>query len=358
MTQSAPHYNASMPSIRVLYDGWPLLHEPLGAAAWQLRTLLALAGDDVQPLLALPTEPETTTVSRGPELVFHHTHNRGEWEQRILPRLAQEHEAKIIHTTGMAASLFGKAQTVVSPGEVESAGLHSRLDEAQGRGGLARAQILWPQDLPPARMPGRLRPLPPVVHLDFKPGRPALPSELSLPETYLLYQGSGDEALLLQLLESWTWAAASIGEYYPLVMIGLSESAQKFIGARAPEFHVQDSVRVLANVGPEHVAAIIQNSEAQVYLGPPAPWGNPLRHALACGKAIVAQQEANTEAIVGSAAYLTPAGDLRAFGAAMITVVVDEKAREGLEGAAQKRSAHWSAAQYKAELLKIYEELV
>jgi glycosyltransferase involved in cell wall biosynthesis len=95
-----------------------------------------------------------------------------------------------------------------------------------------------------------------------------------------------------------------------------------------------------------------------VHLGSPVAWGNALRNALACGKAIVAYKETISESIVGSAGYLIAAEDLRSFGAAMITVVVDEKAREKLEDAAQERAAHWSAQKFKDRLQKIYGEKI
>lgn len=349
-------YNASVTAMRILYDGWPLIYAPLGSAAWQLRTLLALAIDGVEPLLALPTEPQLAT--EGLQTIFHHTHDRGEWEQRILPRLAEENGAAAIHTTGLGASLFGKAPTLVSPAELESGAPRNRWKAAVGRGGLARASILWPSDLPDARMPGALRKLPPMVHPEFKEGAISAKSQVTLPDEFVLVHGLPDERSLLALLESWTWAAASIGELYPLVIVGLDEEAGRRVQAQLPKFHVEESVRLLADVQPQDLAAIYKASTALVHLGNTPPWGNPLRAALAGGKAIVAQQEPMTEAIVGAAAYLVLPEDLRAIGAAIITVVVDEKAREKLEDAARQRAAHWKTDLFKVELGKIYKEIL
>ncbi len=341
--------------MRILYDGWPLIYAPLGSAAWQLRTLLTLAIDGVEPMLALPTEPQLAT--EGLQTIFHHTHDRDEWVQRILPRLAQENGAGDIHTTGLGASLFGKAPTLVSPAELESAAPRSRWKAALGRGGLARARVLWPNDLPDPRMPGTVRRLPPIVHPEFQAGVVSPASQVKLPEEFVLVHGLPDERSLLALLESWTWAAASIGEFYPLVIVGLDDETSHRVQAQMPKFHVEESVRVLADVQPQDLAAIYKACTALVHLGAPAPWGNPLRAALAGGKAIVAQQEPLTEAIVGAAAYLAPPQDLRAFGAAIITVVVDEKAREKLEDTARQRAAHWKADLFKVELLKVYKEI-
>jgi len=359
------NYNARMPPLRVLHDGWPLLHAPASAAAWHLRTLLALAPADVELILALPADKPVDSIAERVKIIRAAEDDRGAWEQGTLPRLAEEHGASWIHTTNLAASLFGKTATLVSPTSSESEresgrGVRGRLAAAQGWGGLARAAILWPEDTPVAKLPGTIRKLPPVAHPAFVP-RPAaapsglgLPTDLGLPEEYLLYHGASDDQTLLRLLESWTWAAASIGELYPLVMLGLDQTAKEFLEKRLPEFHVEDSVRILQEGPFEYFSALYQNSAAVVHAGAPAPWGGALRHALACGKAVVAHREPLTEAIVGSAAYVVAPEDLRSFGAAIITVVVDEKARESLEDVARQHSAQWGAAVFTAELAKIY----
>ena len=347
-------HNTSMP-IRILYDGWPLVHSPLSAAAWHLRTLLAMNLEDVQPIMALPTEQNEADLGNGWETVFDHTRDRGEWEQRSLQHLAMEHKANLIHSTSLAASLFGKIPTMISPAETEAAN-RSRLGEALGRGGLARAKILWPNDMPEAKLPGELRRLPPVVHPEFSSSRGDIPVNQNLPEEFLLLDGIPNEEAALQLLESWTWAAASIGELYPLVVVGINDAMQKFLLSHLPEFHVQESVQMPSSFQAQEFPNIYKACTALVHLGSPAPWGNPLRSVLACGKAIVAQKEANTEAIVVSAAYLIEPEDLRSFGAAMITVVVDEKAREKLENAARDRAAHWSAKKYQDALITVYRE--
>ncbi len=360
-TKKWANYNARMGAIRVLHDGWPLLHAPASAAAWHVRTLLALAPSDIELILALPTEKPVEDIPQNVKIIHTAEDDRGEWEQGTLPRLAEEPKANWIHTTNLAASLFGNTPTLVSPTSSEQdrfreRGLRGRLAVAQSWGGLARATILCPEDLPAPKLPGTIRKLPPVAHPAFVPKPEAAPIGLGLPEEYLLYHGASDEQTLLRLLESWTWAAASIGELYPLVVLGLDQIARDFLVKRLPEFHVQDSVRILAEIQFQHLPAIYQNCIALIHAGPPAPWGSALRHALACGKAVVAQQEPMSEALVGSAAYLVAPDDLRSFGAAIITVVVDEKARESLEDAARQRSARWEVENFRSGLAKIYAE--
>lgn len=339
--------------MRILYDGWPLAYAPLSAGAWHIRTLLTQGDEGNEALLALPTEPQA--IQPGLQTVIQHTHDRGEWEQHVLPALAEEHSAAAIHTTGLA-SLFGKAPTLVSPAEHKGEGGRTRLAEAQGFGGLTRSTILWSSDLPKPRMPGRVVTLPPVVHPDFKPSG-AHSIVQGLPDEYVLVHGLATERAALRLLESWTWASASIGEFYPLVIIGLDKPMQAFVQAQVAKFQVESSVRVAAEIAPQNLPAVYAAATAVVHVGEPVAWGNPLRLALATGKAIVSDQEPLTEAIVGEAGYLIDPQDSRGFGAAMITCVVDEKAREEFEALAQARAAQWSATNFQNALVEIYRRL-
>jgi glycosyltransferase involved in cell wall biosynthesis len=340
-------------TIRVVHDGWPLIHAPLSAAALHLRTLLALIPDGVEPILAMPV-PAVPEQQGGPvRILSSSARDAGDWQQRVLPRLADEQKADWIHTTQMAASLLGKVPTIVSPAEDTDAG-GSRLSKSLGRGGLARATIAWPEDMPTQKFPGTFHSLHPINHPDFKHGHATLPPEFGLPEEFVLVHGVNDHRLLVRLLESWTWAAASVGEFYPLVILGLDAETKAFVAARLPEFHVEDTVRLMDAVDPQYLVGFYKACIAVVHPGTPVAWGSTLRHALACGKAIVAHQEPATEGVVGSAAYLVASDDLRSFGAAMITVIVDEKAREKLEDAAWQRAAKWEAPKFQAELLKLY----
>lgn len=354
--------------MRILYDGWPLVHASDSPAALHLHTLLALAPEGTESLVALSTEPpadhsadSSLSADQGPRPIYQAKADLGVWQQQTLPRLAEEHGAALIHTTQPAASLFGRIPTLVSPsnyGSLPAAEQQpiSRLKRAMGRGGLARACTLWPQDLPAPPLPGRLSPLPPVAHPAFKPAASDAPHGLELPDTYVLYHGPGEPRILLNLLESWTWAAASIGELYPLVLLGLEEGDKRFVEGELPKFHVEEHVQLLPRAHPSHLPAIYQRAAALAQPGPPAAWGDPIRHALACARPIVAFKSPPIEALVGQAGYLVEHGDLRAFGAAVITVVVDDEVRAGLESAAQKRSARWETGAFQSALDNLYQQ--
>lgn len=337
-------------SLRVLYDGWPLVHAPLSGGAAHLRTLLAAAPDGAEMRLALPEQGEVAGLPVRVQVVTSTPKDRGEWEQQRLPQLAAEHRATCIHTTAQAAPLFSKTPVFASPAEVGSGG-RGRLAAAQARGGLARATSLWPADLP--QMPGSHAVLlPPVA--DLHRAGAGLPT--GTPPEYLLYLGSGERKVLLDLLESWTWGAASIGELYPLLVAGLDDRQADWLRSKLPDFHLEDYVQIVSP-DPAQLQSLIEACTAFAHPQPLAAWGSALRLALACGKAVVALQEPLTEAMAGSAAYLVAAGDLRSFGAAMITVVVEESVRTSLEQQARQKSARWDASAFRSSLAELYRSL-
>lgn len=339
--------------MRILYDGWPLALAPLSPAAIHLRELLAAAPPEVQPLLVLPMAT-SESLAANVQTIQAQARDRGDWEQNRLQALAAEHGAAAIHTTANAASLLGQTPTLVSPAEYgEGSGAsstRSRMAAAQAQGGLARAQMLWPADLP-ATHSGALTILPPTAKT-VDAG--VLPQ--GTPDEFLLYHGAAQPGTLLRLLKAWTWAAGSIGQVYPLVITGLDAQQTQWLHSQLPIFDLQEFVLPLAaNLAELH--ALMQRCTALVHLEPPPAWGNSLRLALAYGKAIVAQQEPLTESLLGSAGYLVAANDTRSLGAAIITVVVEEGVRAALEQQAAQKSASWSAGAFEAALQNAYSRL-
>jgi glycosyltransferase involved in cell wall biosynthesis len=88
-----------------------------------------------------------------------------------------------------------------------------------------------------------------------------------------------------------------------------------------------------------------------------SPWGGSIHHALACGKAIVAAENAQSDAMVGPAAYLIPPDDPRRLAAALITVVVEEEVRGRLESAARQRASEWQSDRFGSQLLALYRDI-
>ena len=226
---------------------------------------------------------------------------------------------------------------------------------ALSQGGLSRARVLWPEDLLPVPSFGRLERLPPAVHPAFHPhaadaGAHEL-AVLDLPETCVLYHGPGGLAALKHLLDAWSWAAGAIGDYYPLLAVGLEAPARSRLLELAESFGLADSVRALPALPPAALANLYCRAAAVFHPAPPSPWSGPLRLGLACARPVVARETLLADALTGPAAYLVAgASDSRTLGAALITVVVEESVAGRLEAAARQRVANWDPAGFERAL--------
>ena len=377
-----------MHTLRIIYDGWPLVRRPLGPAALHLLALLAYLPSEVEPVIALPAPPPgwlkniPTKVHSTPDTDIAHL----EWEQRRLPQLARALDASLLHLTTPAAPLFGQPVSVISPGsfnELHQRGEHPvlkepkplsvRLRESLARGGLSRVGgIFWPAGLPPPDLPAPIFFLPQVVHPSFTPtpepggeiGDNNSPSAMGslhrvdLPETYVLYHGPTSAFWLEHTLQAWSWVASSIGEYYPMLLLGLDRQARRTLTGLEAKFNVSGSVRALPSLSPDDTPALYRGCSALFHPTPLSPWGGPVNSALACGKPVIAAESTLADALVGSAAYLAPLDDARALGAALITVLVEEEVAEKLSLAAQKQAAGWHSSTFGQELLAAYHEIL
>jgi hypothetical protein len=356
-------------SIRVVYDGWLLIREKTSPAALHLLAILAHLPEGVSPLVAIPEEapvwfPESikTQVAARPNTEF----ARSNWEQRVLPRLARQADADLLHLVVPRGNLLGNQKTLISPSGFAQendfdSGFGMRLREALGTGGLARANgLLWPSDLKEPQGSSRIFKLPPTVHPDFQPAsEPVSPSikGLDLPENYVLYHGPTNAAALRRLLSAWTWGAGSIGEYYPLLLLGLNAGPRAYIQSLLPSFNLGGSVRVLPEIAPTEVPALYRGSSAVYHLGETSAWGGSLRHALVCSRPIAGLRAPLADAIAGQAAYLVE-GDERSLGSAFIAVVIKEAIYENLIAAARERTRGWQSSDYGGYLLNVYKAVL
>ncbi|MBN2149551.1 MAG: glycosyltransferase [Anaerolineales bacterium] len=354
-----------MNKIPVLYDGWSLVHQPNSPAALHLIALLENLPHSVQPILALPgKKPEwlAQTVEVQQQLTPARASAHLAWEQRTLAILARRWKVRWLHSTSGAAPLSGKQACLVSPTDFEAdqerpRGLIERVRRAFGAGGVARSRaILWPSDLPAPKMNVPVQTLPPLVSEIFNPAPQFQASkESQLPESFLLYHGPGSHKALNRLLEAWFWAASSIGEYTPLVLAGLTDRARWRMKGLLAGTSAAKSVRFLAPVPPAALAEVYRQAQALFHPAMEPPWGGPIRHALACGKPVVASHNRRSETLVGPAAYLAAGEDGRGLGAALITVVVEESIARQLSEAAVQQASQWDGGGFAEKLEEIYQ---
>ena len=167
--------------MKILYDGWSLVHQPNSPAALHLLTLLAAHPAEFPAWVGLPGEafhplpPGVETLRQAePDTDW----GRLGWEQRTLPALAGRTGADLVHLVGSSPALFGSRRTLVSPASFAGAGLPAgrrrpgfaaRLGESLSLGSLGRVNAwLWPADLPFDLAGRRVHRLPPAVHPYFQ----------------------------------------------------------------------------------------------------------------------------------------------------------------------------------------------
>lgn len=360
-----------MTSLRILYDGWPLCHEPNSPAALHLLAILAYLPEHIQPVIALPATPPPWIPSQvQTHLEPTPTEAHLQWEQRALPQLRQQLDAHLLHLTTETASLLNGTHTVISPtrsGDLDTShgkahtGLVARLRGALAAGGTTRVRALfWPEDLP-SRTGRQVISIPPIVHPDFVseewedslqiPG-------IELPETYVLYHGPDDDTSLGRALRAWTWAAGPVGMDFPLVMLGLGKKAVLNARRIADELNIQDTIQVLPAISPAWIPALYRCASVIFHPATVSAWGGAVRHGLACGKPVVAAETEWASAMVGPAAILVEPEDTRRLGGSVIGTIVKEELFTRLREAAIERSKIWRDALWGEKLAKAYSRLI
>ena len=373
--------------MRVLYNGWSLIRDPIGPESLHLQAILANLPAEIKPLVVLPEaapvwmEDLETHLHPVPDNPF----GRLRWEQLQLPWMAGKFGIKLLHLASPAAPVLGNMLTLLSPssfgaGMDDYAGIRNsspesiqfltRLRQSLAQGGMVRVkEILWPQDLPPTVLPGALTRLPPILPPGFIPGQltdsdkggnsaTAFLEQLGLPETFIIYHGPGDRRSLERLMRAWNWAAAAIGESYPLLVLGLDREARSILSGFVEQYDLEGSLHFMLEMSPEVLPYLYQHCSAVFHPAPPSPWAGPVRLALACGRPLVASENSITDAIAGPAAYLAPEGDARALGAALVTVIVEEQVAESLSAAALQRVKNWRSPRYAKQLLQVYRRVL
>jgi glycosyltransferase involved in cell wall biosynthesis len=247
-----------------------------------------------------------------------------------------------------------------------------------GEGGAARGRAwLWPADLSadedragdwrvPGLPPTARRLLPPAVHPAFYPadsqGTPPPDHELArfdLPEAFVLVHSPAHATGINRVLDAWSWAADAIGVNYPLVWVGLKETAQEALANRLAEYGLTGTTYSLPPVSLPALAELYRRCSAVLHLGYVSPWGDPARLALACARPLAAYERPMLAALVGPAAYLaapgrTPAEEARALGAALLTIIVEEGLAEALAQAARARADAWNFEAFCNALRETY----
>lgn len=171
-----------------------------------------------------------------------------------------------------------------------------------------------------------------------------------LPESYALYLGGFDTRKNVRaLLTAWTWAGSAVGESYPLALAGALPKPNGRLFADYPalarELDVTDTVRFIGPIAEADKPAVYRGAGAFVYPSAYEGFGLPPLEAMACGTPVVTTNNGSIGEVVGDAAFLIDPDDTRAFGAGIITTLIEPSVSDHLRvrGLERARRFTWEA---------------
>jgi glycosyltransferase involved in cell wall biosynthesis len=188
----------------------------------------------------------------------------------------------------------------------------------------------------------------------------AVRQKYDLPEGYALYLGGFDARKNVRaLLSAWTWAAGAVGEAYPLVLAGQLPKPggrlfEDFVRL-AQELEVADTVKFIGHVDEADKPALYRGAMVFAFPSRYEGFGLPPLEAMACGVPVVCGNGGSLPEVVGDAGYVIPPDDTRAFGAAILTCIVEPAVSENLRarGLAQAKTFSWEKT--ARETVAVYE---
>lgn len=184
-----------------------------------------------------------------------------------------------------------------------------------------------------------------------------------LSQNYVLYLGGFHHRKNVhRLLEAWTWAADAIGEEYPLVVAGqLPTHADGRLFHDLPmlanRLGVADTVRFIGPVKEEDKPALYQGAACFVFPSTYEGFGLPPLEAMACNTPVITSARSSLSEVVGDAAYLVDdPEDVRALGAAIIGLVVDEALADDLRERALRQVRRFSWERTASKTVEVYRK--
>ena len=384
--------------MRVLFNGWFLVHDPDTGSGQYLHRLLewlphvapeheyhVLVPDEVASVKyqvsGVTCHPSTSLRAGVSRVTSSSPWSKLRFEQVLFPRSCRQLKADLAHVPYWAPPLSSPVPLVVTVHDLIPllfpayrgsllARLYTALVSTAARGAQvvltdsesSRQDILSRLGLPADRV--RAIPLAagPEFHPEAGEDDEAVRERYGLPETYVLYVGGFDRRKnLRQLLAAWTWVDAGAGELYPLVIAGKlpAPDGRMFadLPALARELGVAKTIVFPGPIASADLPALIRGATAFAYPSRYEGFGLPPLEAMACGVPVVACNTSSLPEVVGDAAILVDPDDSRALGAALLTVVVNEDVAQDLRRKGLAQAAKFSWEKTARETVEVYEEV-
>jgi glycosyltransferase involved in cell wall biosynthesis len=341
-------------------NGWSLRTRPTGPEALHLLEImeqlpsgaLVVPGSGAEPdLVHRPTI--VVDIRPGPL-------GRLFYEQVGLPAACGELGVQVLYTHAVFSPIRSRIPVVATAWKSRpTAGLGwvDRVRHAAGLAGMAGASAsLRYADLHPEGAHSQQAvEIPPLISASFRLtsaiGDGEIRKAYGLPETYVLSHLSGGEGLE-GLIAAWSWVAGSVGESFPLVLLGLSDGERENARAAASKIGVDGTVLPMDRMAWPDLPAVYRGAACFFHTGPTYS-GQEFRWAMASGLPIACDETAASSRLLGDSAYMAPAGDSRALGAACLSLLVEPQVADPLRQRGLARSATWATSAASQTLLKV-----
>jgi glycosyltransferase involved in cell wall biosynthesis len=375
--------------MRVALNGWFLVHNAHTGTGQYLRALAAWlprVAPQHEYYVIVPSG-QITEVNSGVRLqpvpCGASNFDKVRFEQSLFPRACRDLKADVAHVPYFAPPLASPAPIVVTIHDLIplvlpeyrgslSVRLYTALVAAAAAGA---ALVLADSDASQNDILQHLR-LPPekvrTIYLaageqyspkgDWRVDDP-IKQKYGLDEGYVLYLGGFDTRKNVRaLLSAWTWAAGSIGQSCPLVLGGHLPTPDGRLfedyARLAQELDIADTVKLIGAVDETDKPALYRGASVFVYPSRYEGFGLPPLEAMACGVPVVASNAASVIEVVGPAGYLLPPDDTRAFGAAILTCVVEPTVAENLRARGLEQAKKFSWEKTARETVAAYASVV
>lgn len=312
--------------------------------------LSMLAADDLQlsvlhPLGFVDTLPDG--IRSHPLPVRPGAWGRLRYEQFDLPRAARRlncHLLLVVDGGAPIASRLPTAAMATGGRAGRTPGLAEGLQLAAGRAGRSVTRLtLYPDDLQAdEELPKNGERFTPFLSPAFDQ-----PAD-SKSRSYVLCYGLRQHQVGL-LLAAWSWIDGSLGDTYPLVLLGSSPELEAFVRLAAEPLNLNDSIAFRPEVDLNSLPSIYRAAAVFLSSGAAAS-GQTLRWALASGTPVASVDGPVAASILGGAGYLAPEGDARALGAACLSLLVQEQLADQLRERGKRIAARYFEPTVVADL--------
>ena len=361
--------------MRILINGW-FFHRPHTGSGQYLSNLLSNLCSIMPESSVHVISPIAINVPKNCNLhVYNCQYSQAHklyFEQIIVPRTAKQLKVDILHTPYWAPPLRSPCPTVVTihdviplilPEHKRSLGtrVHTALTLSATYG---TNQIITDSDHSRRDIIEHIR-LPHIrIHTIFLgiedryscnqklSDSQAVRKKYNLPNSYVLYLGGFQRHKNLRhLLAAWTWAQPIASTECQLVVAGLLPKnpdgyLYDDLPSIASNLEISDTVKFIGAVDEIDKPALYQTASCFIFPSSYEGFGLPPLEAMASGVPVITTNLSALKETVGNAAYLiTDPTDAREMGAAIISVIVDEKLSDDL-----KKKGLLHAAKFKWEL--------